>query len=304
MALIPPHFLDAVTAIGIGDDPAQRHWIGTGFLFGRVEKREGETVHFRTFLVTNKHVLKGLKKAYLRFNAVDGSTSSKDYSILLVTKNGRPDWFGHPDPAVDVAVMPIKTRLLQDELRQYSVFFSDTQILGREGMRIAGVSEGDGIFVLGFPMGMVDVNRHYVICRAGAIARIRGVLEGRTKDFLIDATVFPGNSGGPVITRPEAIAIQGTKATGSASLVGVVKSYVSYSDTAISQQTRKPRITFEENSGLTAVEPVDAILETIEVAIKRLKKRVAWARWKARKTTQASTTSADSTSKEPGTANE
>jgi hypothetical protein len=39
---------------------------------------------------------------------------------------------------------------------------------------------------------------------------------------------------------------------------------VPYIDVAISTQTRRPRVTFEENSGLTEVHPVDFIEETID----------------------------------------
>ena len=40
MALIPPHYLDAVVAIGVGDDPEERKWIGTGFLLWPVIRRK------------------------------------------------------------------------------------------------------------------------------------------------------------------------------------------------------------------------------------------------------------------------
>jgi hypothetical protein len=44
----------------------------------------------------------------------------------------------------------------------------------------------------------------------------------------------------------------------------MILSYLSYVDTAVSQQTRHPRITFEENSDLAEVLPVDYIDETIK----------------------------------------
>ncbi len=106
---------------------------------------------------------------------------------------------------------------------------------------------------------------------------------------MVDATVFPGNSGGPVILCPAALAIQGTKPISKADLIGVVKSYVPYSDLAVSSQTRKPRIMFEENSGLAAVEGVDAILETVRLASRRIKARAAQARHKAKKLSAAAT---------------
>ena len=44
---------------------------------------------------------------------------------------------------------------------------------------------------------------------------------------------------------------------------------------------------FEENSGLAAVEGVDAILETVNLANKRLKARIAQMKHKAKKLTTA-----------------
>jgi hypothetical protein len=122
-----------------------------------------------------------------------------------------------------------------------------------------------------------------VICRSGALARVRDFTDGYSNDFLGDVLVFPGNSGGPVIICPSALSIQGTKQISKANLIGIVKSYVPYQDIAISQQTRRPRMVFEENSGLTAIESVDSIIETVDLADKRIKGRAATARSRAKK---------------------
>ena len=47
---------------------------------------------------------------------------------------------------------------------------------------------------------------------------------GANKEFLVDAFVFPGNSGGPVVSKPEALAITGTKSQDYAYLIGIVVS--------------------------------------------------------------------------------
>jgi hypothetical protein len=146
-----------------------------------------------------------------------------------------------------------------------------------------GITEGDRVFVLGFPMGLVSSTRQYVICRNGILARIRDYLEGNSSDYLVDAPVFPGSSGGPVVLCPSALAIEGTKTIKRADLIGIVKHYVSYTDVAISQQTKRKRIIFEENSGLTVVEPVDTIIETVEIAAERFKGRHAQAKYRAKK---------------------
>ena len=126
-----------------------------------------------------------------------------------------------------------------------------------------GVSEGDGVFLLGFPMGLIGNTRNMVVVRQGAIARIRDFLEGGSRDFLIDCTVFPGNSGGPVVGRPEFTSIKGTKAVDGAYLLGIVAAYIPYEDVAISAQTKQPRIIFQENSGLARVFPVDHINDVV-----------------------------------------
>jgi len=275
--------LDAVTAIGVGDDEAKRRWVGTGFLYGLFERKLDEaTKSYRVFLVTNKHVLKGEKRIYLKFNSANDSTS-KDYAVDLLSRNGKERWVGHADANVDVAVMPVNANALKEELMKYAFLQSDAHICSVADMKKLGVTEGTRVFVLGFPMGLVDKVRQYVICRAGCIARVRDLLEGTTKDFMVDATVFPGNSGGPVIFQPEVTTISGTAAITKADLIGVVKSYVPYHDVALSQQTGNPRVVFEENSGLAAVEPVDHITEAIQLALKRQKNRLAYSKWKSKK---------------------
>ena len=90
------------------------------------------------------------------------------------------------------------------------------------------------------------------------------MLEGHSSDYIVDAFVFPGNSGGPVVIKPEVARIQGTQHNTSSRLIGLVKSYIPYRDVAISPQTKRARVVFEENTGLTNVEPVDHIIQTIQ----------------------------------------
>ena len=70
-----------------------------------------------------------------------------------------------------------------------------------------------------------------------------------------------------MVTKPEEVAIQGTKAVGSAYLIGMVTSYVPYRDVAVSAQTGAVRIVFEENSGLASVLPMDYVVEAIQTRL-------------------------------------
>jgi S1-C subfamily serine protease len=173
----------------------------------------------------------------------------------------------HPDPSVDVSVIPINGEYLRSEHLKSAFFANDKHVADRAKMTEIGTSIGDGLYVLGFPMGISGtILRNYVIARRGSIARISDVLDSSTKTFLIDAFVFPGNSGGPVVSAVSVVAIGGTKAQSTAYLIGIVKGYVPYDDVAVSQQTGRPRLLSEENSGLAEVIPVDYINETIDFA--------------------------------------
>jgi len=266
MALIPPFFLDCVVAIGFGNPDGSRHYVATGFLYGRLLAQEDERKTYKIVLVTNKHVLQDAQVAWLRFNPKDDEPA-QEFLISLFDENKNKKWIEHPDPEIDLAAIGIKAAFLKEQGINVRFFRSDQHVLNRAQALEQGVSEGDGVFVLGFPMGLIGEERNFVIVRQGAIARIRDTLTGSSKEFLIDTSIFSGNSGGPVVSRPEFVAIDGTKAIPRSCLLGVVSSYLTYEDVAISTQTRKPRIIFEENSGLAAVVPIDYLTEIIDVAM-------------------------------------
>ncbi len=270
MALIPPFMLHCVVAIGFKDPQDNVAYAGTGFLFGKRHgtNEEGKGT-YRVFLVTNRHVLEGNTTAFLRFNP-EALSAAQVFDAPLKDPNGKLLWFALGDPEVDIAVMSINASVLNAAKIQFAFFADDSHVLTHKEAAAEGLSEGDGVFVFGFPMGNVGAERNYVVVRQGIIARIRDSLAGAVKTFLIDASVFPGNSGGPVVTRPEITSIEGTKAINKASLIGVVSAYLPYHDVAISQQTRRPRIIFEENSGLASIVPVDRVIETIDAYVAHL----------------------------------
>lgn len=273
MPHLPEHQLDAVLAIG-SVERGKRSWIGTGFLYG-VPVKEPDNLDpksYTIFLVTNRHVVAGKKKACIRLNS-QADSSYKEYNIDLVAKNGRPIWVGHPDESIDIVALWLNGAFLQSDRRKFSYYAEDAAVVSAQDLKTSSISEGDGVFLLGYPMGLVG-DHHHVICRTGSIARIRDVKNGQGKSMLLDGLVFPGNSGGPVVTRPSIHSITGTEPFKSAHLLGIVTSYVPYKDVAISQQTGNPRVIFEENSGLTLAHPAQYIIETVEAAHSRHKQRI------------------------------
>lgn len=170
-------------------------------------------------------------------------------------------WTFHPDPDIDVAVFPIHI----PDLDTGPVSFHDTHTMLRRRLVETEFREGNEVFVLGFPLAMVGGNKNYVIVRQGIVARIQDWYEGAAKSYLIDSSNFSGNSGGPVLAKPT-LHTYGTAIT-SAKLIGMVSAYVPFQDVARSDQTGLPMLASQENSGLAVVVPVDAIRETIGIAL-------------------------------------
>ena len=267
MAVIPPHFFNCVVAIGNRNPDETISWVGTGFFYGSKQatppegwNKEGQ--RYLIWLVTNKHVVQLLKNPIVRIDS-QGSEALQ-IPVQMLDAEGDSYWKGHDDPDVDVSITPINHDFLAAIGAKFNFFMQGSTSATIEELKEMEVSEGIGGFLLGFPMGIVSGPTNAVIVRKSYIAKIRDTYEGNSKSILIDGAVFPGNSGGAAVINPELMAIEGTKALPKAYLIGVVASYVPYIDTAYSTQTNRPRITFEENSGLTNIFPVNCIHEIVE----------------------------------------
>lgn len=265
MSLIPDFYLKTVVAIGERRG-SETFWVGTGF-FVMKEVGEGK---YQPFMVTNKHVLKGKEKLVLRFKKK--SSNKLITEDVPIVEKGRCLYSVHPDPNVDVAVVLLVGRYFEKnglELIGFNVFNPNQALTSSEYIKEGG-GEGCGIFMLGYPMGLVDVESNMPICRGGYIARMESNEIKRTKSMLLDIQNFPGNSGSPIITKPEVVSIEGTKALTRSVLIGVVHSYIPYQETLINSQTGKIVEIRSENSGIAKANPVEFIREVIELELQRM----------------------------------
>ena len=276
MALIPPAYLNSVISIGVEkknekNEPIFRS-IATGFLVGKPigEKNEKGERSFRLFVVTNRHVFYNdktkqyVKEVLLRFNTTENK--SHHFKVNLLNADSKPIWSMHTNEKVDLAVLPINAGAISDAKIDF-YFFRENDLFFAKDFKSKNVSTGDGLFVLGFPMSISGKAKNFVIVRQGIIARVdEEVLEDGF--YYIDASAYPGNSGGPVIVKPEVVTIQGTQSNGSAGLIGVISSGETYSDVAVSQQTGEAKVIFTEQTGLVRVVPVEFVYEIIDEIIK------------------------------------
>ena len=198
--LFPRYYLNSIVAIGIhGPDGFKP--VGTGFLYKSIRGQETVPV-----VVTNRHVMDQTSRgqpAY-RFDRWDqGGRIGRGEEV------GAQPWIPHPDPAVDLAVGLSASALSPQYSGSYS-YLRSTNAVRRENNPTHSLGEGDGVFVFGFPLGLVGERSNNVIVRHGILSRVQGWLRGDEQDFLIDCSAFPGNSGGPVVLRPESFSRDGS----------------------------------------------------------------------------------------------
>jgi hypothetical protein len=258
--------MDAVVAIGT----TSKNCVASGFLYsyllpGQEIAEEGKK-KVQIYLVTNRHVFANLTEVFVRLNPQDGQPT-RPFSLTLDDKVLA---FPHPDPEIDVAVVPTGGEWLIQLGVKYYYFRDDFDVAFKKQLADWEISEGQSVYVLGFPLGLVS-ERDFVIVRHGTLARMRDALSGFSREYLVDTFVFPGNSGGPVIIKPETTSKEGYAL--SPSLIGMVSSYLPYEEAAVSEQTGRRRVVFEENSGLASVIPIDFVQDCIVLNQKEAEKR-------------------------------
>lgn len=256
MALIPKIYIDAVVSIGLRQTNDSIAWIGTGFfVHRRINDKE-----VLPFLVSNKHIFEGKSCVVIRMRETqENKLVLKDVSL----SDCRVHTF-----ADIAAVMLSGTTITQQHLK-FSSFDIDSNSFSSFELIDNGVDEGSLVYMLGFPMGLVNVNSELPICRMGCIARISEEQIAESHDALLDIQNFPGNSGSPIVSKPEFIGIQGTKILDRCVLIGIIHAYLPYRESLINSQTKEIVEVRSENSGLALMHPVEYIREVIDMYYKK-----------------------------------
>ena len=260
MALIPRQFIDSVVSIGSRNSDNSISWFGTGFFVGRSIDDPNKVV---PFLVTNKHVLQSSKQIVVRMKE-NGSERLMEMDVIL-ENDGLPLYKIHPQNDIDIAVLQLDASVILDKNLIFQGFNIDTQALSSVELREEGVDEGSLIYMLGFPMGLVNQTSNLPLCRLGCIARMSEAQINEDHNMLVDVQNFPGNSGSPIVLRPDASAIIGTKSLNRSVLVGIIHSYIPYQEQLVNSQTRRVVEIRSENSGIANAHPIEYIRDVIDL---------------------------------------
>lgn len=175
---------------------------GTGFFFNFADKEPGFRI---PTIVTNKHVIAGapIGKVHLTFRDDEGDPRVGSH-LALEINNFSAAWVDHPDPSVDLCVLPINPLLAHLDSQGQRFFFVplDESMIPTD-QELADYGALEDILMVGYPNGIWDSVNNMPILRKGVTAtHPRLDYEGR-KEFVIDAACFPGSSGSPVFLYNE-----------------------------------------------------------------------------------------------------
>jgi hypothetical protein len=164
--------------------------VGTGFLVSDPTP-DGKP---RTVLITANHVFKKMPGPIatigFRVENADG-TWRYDPEPLRIREGSKELWTHHPDrdvaaisitapPEFAKAAIPIDWLASDDTFNKYAL------------------GPGDELLALGFPEGLSANTAGFPILRSGRVASFPLAPSSAFPTFLLDFSVFPGNSGGPV----------------------------------------------------------------------------------------------------------
>ncbi|MFN3511458.1 MAG: trypsin-like serine peptidase [Phenylobacterium sp.] len=165
--------------------------VGTGFLIQSTAP-DGAP---RTVLVTANHVLakmpgKDARIGYRIANA-DGSWSYSPQTLRIRDEGGGALWTRHPSRDVAAISITAPAEFAKAAIPLNWLAEDDT-------FQANKVGAGDEMMALGFPRGLAANQAGFPILRAGRVASFPVAPAQVFPTFLLDFTVFPGNSGGPV----------------------------------------------------------------------------------------------------------
>lgn len=243
--------------------------IGTGFFI-----TTDTQAPFRGILITARHVFDGAcaqgTEVLLRVEETPSIPDSAvqrvplticDKRVVGTTVVPTPRWVNHPH--ADLAAIAPQFAKLTLPLPSIAPFPASL-VASASDLEKWHVAEGDDVLLLAFYPNAGADRPSSAIIREGVIAEF----QEQPDTFLISLPVFPGNSGSPLVLRPTAIHASDNGATqlGEVNpplLLGVVIESIQYQEAAMSLQTGRPRVLFEENSGLTRVVRAERIRELL-----------------------------------------
>lgn len=242
--------------------------IGTGFLLS-AKLNEQQSI---LLLISNKHVLESGKRIRILFHKKSpndlGPELGRTYEVCL---NHTSLLIEHPDPDIDIACLNI-SYFINNLLNEIYFKFVDESLLASFDEEELDIAQR--VFFIGYPDDRFDYVHNLPIVRAGIIASHPKIDFNGKKQFIIDAQVFPGSSGSPVIINLTYENYKNRIVLGEHKirLLGIVSATMIRYNQLKALPTNLSNLVSTETIGLGIVFKSTAIRELIDLVIKDLKK--------------------------------
>jgi hypothetical protein len=231
---------------------------GTEFFVGI--PLESDASRFFVYLVTARHVVAEsetgplLAKVWLRLEKKSGGTEV--FEVPLISAGEHQTVFLHPDPTVDLAVIPVFLDQTKIEFR----FLPASLVTSREDFASLRIAEGSDVFFTGLFTPHLGQQKNYPVVRFGRVALLseeKVSWNGVPTDlYLIESLSSGGNSGSPVFLYLGADRTPGSLVVGTPDLrlAGVMKGAFQEGQPVRFAQTSSIPINLS-NIGIAAVVP-------------------------------------------------
>jgi hypothetical protein len=174
--------------------------VGTGFVFSHKVDEKLQV----PFIVTCRHVVNGFASATFSFVQSKDGKPDLGQKCEVTVPNLQNLVFYDPDPKIDVALIPLAPILRYFDANGKTPFYrSLSKDLVPSQASAEDLSAIQSIVFVGYPNGMRDEKNLLPIARRGFTASPYVVDFNGLPLFLIDANVFPGSSGSPVMVLDE-----------------------------------------------------------------------------------------------------
>jgi hypothetical protein len=228
------------------------------------------------YLVTDKHVLKDpqgndFSRVYVRVNQLEGDAA---FAPLDLVENGQKRVYTHPDPTVDLAVIPA---LPQQGIHDFKTVPDDLPAT----KELPGIGEGSDVFFIGLFTTYYGERKNVPMFRFGRVAMLpadRIPWQDRPETppelaelYLLETQTYGGNSGSPVFYMPEII--RRSEAAPTEELIGIIRGY--YGELSPIGFVNSPTANvpvYRQNIGIAAVTPAYLLHEILfSDALKKLR---------------------------------
>jgi hypothetical protein len=167
---------------------------GTGFIF------EFSSLPGVYVVVSNKHVVEDSVEGGFVFNTEDGNGNLVTGQFLrFKADNFSKLWYYHPDPNVDLAIMPVG-EIFNDWLKRGTKPFItriDSSTIPNEA-QWRELHTLEDVVIVGYPDMIMDSINNLPLSIKGATATHPNFDYDGKKEFLVSAGIYPGSSGSPI----------------------------------------------------------------------------------------------------------